>query len=151
MLSQPELRQLACLSSPVSGVSSSLNSISSSPLPHRLDSSISASLISSSTYSIHNGSLSRNLGPGKPSLLPPQIPRYPSLTKTLQPRNDVYGAYDPSYLQSTGPKTHTTSPAVTGTSVIGVKFNGGVALATDNLGMLVTLFPFHSDIKATKV
>jgi 20S proteasome subunit beta 7 len=53
---------------------------------------------------------------------------------TLQPRNDVYGAYNPAYLQTTGPKTHTSSPAVTGTSVIGVKFNGGVVLATDNLG-----------------
>lgn len=47
----------------------------------------------------------------------------------------MYGAYNPSYLQTTGPKAHTSSPAVTGTSVIGVKFNGGVVLATDNLGM----------------
>jgi 20S proteasome alpha/beta subunit len=33
---------------------------------------------------------------------------------------------------------------VTGTSVVGVKFNGGVAIATDNLGMsfLVSL-PFY--------
>lgn len=52
----------------------------------------------------------------------------------LQPRDDVYGPYDHSYLQSSGPNTHTQSPAVTGTSVIAVKFNGGVAMATDNLG-----------------
>jgi hypothetical protein len=53
-----------------------------------------------------------------------------------QPRDDVYGPYDHSYLKSSGPKTHTQSPAVTGTSVIAVKFNGGVAMATDNLGMV---------------
>ena len=52
----------------------------------------------------------------------------------LQPRDDIYGPYDSSYLQSTGPKAHTQSPAVTGTSVIALKFNGGVAMATDNLG-----------------
>lgn len=54
----------------------------------------------------------------------------------LKPRNDVYGSYDPSFLQTTGPKAHTQSPAVTGTSVVAVKFNGGVAIATDNLGMI---------------
>lgn len=54
----------------------------------------------------------------------------------LKPRNDVYGPYDHSYLQTTGPKAHTQSPAVTGTSVVAVKFNGGVAIATDNLGMI---------------
>ncbi|CEJ54549.1 putative proteasome subunit beta type-7 [Penicillium brasilianum] len=67
-----------------------------------------------------------------------------------RPRNDVYGAYDPSYLQSTGPKTHTTSPAVTGTSVIGVKFNGGVALATDNLASYGSLARF-TDTKRLRV
>lgn len=54
----------------------------------------------------------------------------------LKPRNDVYGSYDHSFLQTTGPKAHTQSPAVTGTSVVAVKFNGGVAIATDNLGMI---------------
>ena len=63
-------------------------------------------------------------------------PSLASLLTIPQPRNDVYGAYDASYLQTTGPKAHTSSPAVTGTSVVGVKFNGGVAIATDNLGML---------------
>ena len=57
------------------------------------------------------------------------------LTNT-QPRNDVYGPYDHSYVQQSQPITHTQSPAVTGTSVIGVKFKDGVVLATDNLGML---------------
>ncbi|KAJ5172292.1 hypothetical protein N7492_004885 [Penicillium capsulatum] len=69
-----------------------------------------------------------------------------SLTSTWQPRDDVYGAYNPSYLQTTGPKAHTSSPAVTGTSVIGVKFNGGVVLATDNLASYGSLARF-TDVK----
>jgi 20S proteasome subunit beta 7 len=60
-----------------------------------------------------------------------------------QPRDDIYGPYDHSYLQSNGPRTHTQSPAVTGTSVIALKFNGGVAMATDNLG---AYFPEHSQV-----
>ncbi|OCT54403.1 putative proteasome subunit beta type-7 [Cladophialophora carrionii] len=50
-----------------------------------------------------------------------------------RPRDDVYGPYDSSYLQTSMPQTHTQSPAVTGTSVLGVKFNGGVVIAADNL------------------
>ncbi|KAJ5894405.1 proteasome subunit beta type-7 [Penicillium taxi] len=67
-----------------------------------------------------------------------------------RPRNDVYGAYNPSYLQTTGPKAHTSSPAVTGTSVIGVKFNGGVVLATDNLASYGSLARF-TDVKRLRV
>ena len=52
----------------------------------------------------------------------------------LQPRNDVYGAYDASYLETSGPKAHTQSPLVTGTSVVAVKFKDGVVIAADNLG-----------------
>jgi hypothetical protein len=52
----------------------------------------------------------------------------------VQPRDDVYGPYDHSYLQTSGPKQHTTSPSVTGTSVVAMKFNGGVVIAADNLG-----------------
>lgn len=48
-----------------------------------------------------------------------------------RPRDDVYGAYDHSYLSH--PKTATQSPAVTGTSVLGIKFADGVVLAADNL------------------
>ncbi|KAL4776218.1 nucleophile aminohydrolase [Aspergillus nidulans var. acristatus] len=62
------------------------------------------------------------------------------------PRDDVYGQYDSSYLQTTGPKTHTQSPAVTGTSVIAVKFNGGVAIAADNLASYGSLARF-TDVK----
>ncbi|KAJ5084336.1 hypothetical protein NUU61_008915 [Penicillium alfredii] len=67
-----------------------------------------------------------------------------------RPRDDVYGAYNHSYLQTSGPKTHTMSPAVTGTSVVGIKFNGGVALATDNLASYGSLARF-TDVKRLRV
>ncbi len=53
-----------------------------------------------------------------------------------QPRDDVYGPYDASYLNSGGAKQATQSPIVTGTSVIAIKFKDGVIMAADNLGML---------------
>lgn len=53
----------------------------------------------------------------------------------FQPRDDVYGNYDASYLQQGGPKNATQSPVVTGTSVIAIKFKDGVVMAADNLGM----------------
>ncbi|KAF4251009.1 hypothetical protein CNMCM8980_009648 [Aspergillus fumigatiaffinis] len=67
-----------------------------------------------------------------------------------RPRNDVYGPYNPSYLQTSGPKSHTQSPAVTGTSVVAVKFNGGVAIAADNLASYGSLARF-SDVKRLRV
>lgn len=51
-----------------------------------------------------------------------------------QPRDDVYGAYDHSFLQSNGPMQHTQQPIVTGTSVVAVKYKDGVVIAADNLG-----------------
>ncbi len=54
--------------------------------------------------------------------------------KRKQPRDDVYGAYDASYMQPNGPNQHTQSPIVTGTSVLGMKFKDGVVIAADNLG-----------------
>ncbi|KAL3489140.1 nucleophile aminohydrolase [Aspergillus germanicus] len=66
------------------------------------------------------------------------------------PRDDVYGPYDSSYLRTTGPKAHTQSPAVTGTSVIAVKFNGGVAIAADNLASYGSLARF-TDVKRLRV
>ncbi|BCR84985.1 proteasome core particle subunit beta 7 [Aspergillus chevalieri] len=63
-----------------------------------------------------------------------------------RPRNDIYGPYNPSFLQTTGPKAHTQSPAVTGTSVVAVKFNGGVAIAADNLASYGSLARF-TDVK----
>ncbi|KAL5363757.1 nucleophile aminohydrolase [Aspergillus floccosus] len=67
-----------------------------------------------------------------------------------RPRDDVYGPYNASYLQTTGPKAHTQSPAVTGTSVIAVKFNGGVAIAADNLASYGSLARF-TDVKRLRV
>lgn len=59
-----------------------------------------------------------------------------------QPRDDVYGAYDASYMQDNGPKQNTQQPIVTGTSVVAIKFKDGVVMAADNLGMsLLSLFP----------
>ena len=57
-----------------------------------------------------------------------------SQTNSTQPRDDVYGAYDASYLNHSGPKTATQSPIVTGTSVIAIKYKDGVVMAADNLG-----------------
>lgn len=51
-----------------------------------------------------------------------------------RPRDDVYGAYDASYMQDNGPRQNTQQPIVTGTSVIGLKFKDGVVIAADNLG-----------------
>lgn len=51
-----------------------------------------------------------------------------------QPRDDVYGAYDASFMNSNGPKQNTQQPIVTGTSVIAIKFKDGVVIAADNLG-----------------
>ena len=62
-----------------------------------------------------------------------------------KPRDDVYGPYDSSYLQSNqshGPTTHTQSPVVTGTSVIALKFKDGVVIAADNLGTSLTSSSF---------
>jgi len=63
-----------------------------------------------------------------------------------RPRDDIYGAYDQSYLQTTGPKQHTQSPVVTGTSVLGVKFKDGVVIAADNLASYGSLARF-TDVK----
>ncbi len=56
------------------------------------------------------------------------------LTTCKQPRDDIYGAYDASYLQNNGPNQHTQQPVVTGTSVVAIKFKDGVVIAADNLG-----------------
>ncbi|KAK4127039.1 proteasome endopeptidase complex, beta subunit [Parathielavia appendiculata] len=63
-----------------------------------------------------------------------------------RPRDDVYGAYDASYLQTSGPKTATQSPVVTGTSVIAIKFRDGVVMAADNLASYGSLARF-TDVK----
>ncbi|KAL2153859.1 hypothetical protein VTH82DRAFT_2535 [Thermothelomyces myriococcoides] len=63
-----------------------------------------------------------------------------------RPRDDIYGAYDASYLQTNGPKTATQSPSVTGTSVIAIKFKDGVVMAADNLASYGSLARF-TDVK----
>lgn len=63
-----------------------------------------------------------------------------------RPRDDVYGPYDASQLQTSMPNQHTQSPAVTGTSVLGVKFKDGVVIAADNLASYGSLARF-TDIK----
>lgn len=65
-----------------------------------------------------------------------------------RPRDDIYGAYDHTYLSSShsAPKTATQSPAVTGTSVLGLKFRDGVVLAADNLASYGSLARFN-DVK----
>ncbi|KAI4128106.1 MAG: hypothetical protein LQ338_002891 [Usnochroma carphineum] len=63
-----------------------------------------------------------------------------------RPRDHVYGPYDSSYLQSNGPKAHTSSPVVTGTSVLAVKFKDGVVIAADNLASYGSLARF-TDVK----
>ena len=61
-----------------------------------------------------------------------------------QPRDDVYGAYDASYLQGNNPIQHTQQPVVTGTSVLAVKFKDGVVIAADNLGTFSKQFQYSS-------
>ncbi|KYK55432.1 20S proteasome subunit [Drechmeria coniospora] len=64
-----------------------------------------------------------------------------------RPRDDVYGSYDASFMQSnTGPKQSTQQPIVTGTSVIAVKFKDGVVIAADNLASYGSLARF-TDVK----
>lgn len=65
----------------------------------------------------------------------------------IQPRDDIYGSYNPTYLpHSHGgtqqPITHTQSPIVTGTSVIALKFSTGVVIAADNLASYGSLARF---------
>ncbi|OAA64865.1 20S proteasome subunit [Cordyceps fumosorosea ARSEF 2679] len=66
-----------------------------------------------------------------------------------RPRDDVYGAYDHSYVQENAPRTHTQQPIVTGTSVVGVKFKDGVVIAADNLASYGSLARF-TDVKRLK-
>ncbi|CAI4216765.1 unnamed protein product [Parascedosporium putredinis] len=64
-----------------------------------------------------------------------------------RPRDDVYGAYDASYMnQAHGPTQHTQSPVVTGTSVIGIKYSDGIVIAADNLASYGSLARF-TDVK----
>lgn len=59
-----------------------------------------------------------------------------------RPRDDIYGSYDHSHFQTSLPQTHTQSPVVTGTSVIGIKFKDGIVIAADNLASYGSLARF---------
>lgn len=65
----------------------------------------------------------------------PASQTYTALT-SIQPRDDVYGAYDHSHFQTAGPTQHSQAPIVTGTSVLAAKFKDGVVIAADNLGTI---------------
>ncbi|KAK3397563.1 nucleophile aminohydrolase [Sordaria brevicollis] len=67
-----------------------------------------------------------------------------------RPRDDVYGAYDHSYFQNTGPRQATQAPIVTGTSVIAIKYKDGVVMAADNLASYGSLARFP-DVKRLRV
>lgn len=83
---------------------------------------------------VQHESFPPGLGPRKYCSSHPFITRFNSVCVYSQPRNAIHGAYNPSVLHSSGPKAHTTSPIVTGTSVLAVKFKDGVVIAADNLG-----------------
>ncbi|KAK2603859.1 Proteasome subunit beta type-7 [Conoideocrella luteorostrata] len=63
-----------------------------------------------------------------------------------RPRDDIYGAYDASFMQSHDPTTHTQQPIVTGTSVVAIKYKDGVVIAADNLASYGSLARF-TDVK----
>jgi hypothetical protein len=87
-----------------------------------------ASSVSCSRCICQDESLSSGLGPSE--CYPPA--RLATKLNNEKPRDDVYGPYDFSYLQTSMPRTHIASSAVTGRSVLGVKFKDGVVVATDN-------------------
>ncbi|KAF8464109.1 nucleophile aminohydrolase [Kalaharituber pfeilii] len=67
-----------------------------------------------------------------------------------RPRDDIYGFYDRSFLETNpGTAQHTTRPMVTGTSVVALKYNGGVVMAADNLASYGSHARF-TDIKRLK-
>lgn len=64
-----------------------------------------------------------------------------------RPRDDVYGAYDNTFMHdNNGPKQNTQQPIVTGTSVVAIKFKDGVVIAADNLASYGSLARF-TDVK----
>lgn len=64
-----------------------------------------------------------------------------------QPRDDVYGAYDNTFMHdNNGPKQNTQQPIVTGTSVVAIKFKDGVVIAADNLGPYPLLYDSLSQL-----
>ncbi|KAG5657169.1 hypothetical protein KAF25_001758 [Fusarium avenaceum] len=76
----------------------------------------------------------------------PPIPIKLTFLFFKQPRDDVYGAYDATFMSDNGPKQNTQQPIVTGTSVIAIKYKDGVVMAADNLASYGSLARF-TDVK----
>ncbi|SCU82857.1 LAFA_0D00430g1_1 [Lachancea sp. 'fantastica'] len=61
-----------------------------------------------------------------------------------RPSNEQYGEYNTKIANASPyPSMHTQQPIVTGTSVISMKYNGGVVIAADNLGSYGSLLRFN--------
>jgi 20S proteasome subunit beta 7 len=59
-----------------------------------------------------------------------------------RPRDDVYGPYNHTIAQAGSHNQHTQQPIVTGSSVLGIKFDKGVIVAADNLAPYGSLARF---------
>ncbi|KAL6935064.1 probable Proteasome subunit beta type-7 [Hanseniaspora guilliermondii] len=77
-----------------------------------------------------------------------------------RPSDSMYGQYNhqianaPTSLEknmSSGTNQHTTSPIVTGTSVVAIKYNNGVVMAADNLASYGSLLRFPGIERLHKV
>lgn len=78
--------------------------------------------------------------------------QHPALWKQPAPANSAFNDYNTFPLAQTqrhntsshhGPVSHTQQPLVTGTSVLGIKFDKGVMIAADNLGSYGSLARFR--------
>jgi len=68
----------------------------------------------------------------------------PSRSNVLDPHSlPLFGAGPAGQYRQSGPITHTQQPLVTGTSVIGLKYQDGVMLAADNLASYGSLARFR--------
>lgn len=64
-----------------------------------------------------------------------------------RPRDEIYGHYDHKIAhadQSQMPSMHTQQPIITGTSVLGLKFDSGVIIAADHMGSYGSLLRFNN-------
>ena len=60
-------------------------------------------------------------------------------------------AFPPSCNVPSAPRRHTTRPIVTGTSVVGCKYKGGVMIASDTLGSYGSMARFRDLTRVHKV
>lgn len=72
-----------------------------------------------------------------------------------RPRDEIYGQYSNAIAEAPNtasmPKKHTQQPTVTGSSVIGIKFDKGVIVAADTLASYGSLARFDNMDRLTKV